>query len=47
MNQSILYDASVRILDNSAGAVDTGTTLILLASGKLQHDSVQTVGTGL
>lgn len=33
IDQSIRYGSSVRILDTTAGIVDTGTTLILLATG--------------
>jgi hypothetical protein len=46
VNQSIQYDASVRILDNSAGIVDTGTTLILISSGKLLRDSIPEICIG-
>jgi len=35
IGQPTRYGASVPILDKSAGIVDTGTALILLATGKL------------
>lgn len=37
INQTVTYgEAGIPILENSAGITDTGTTLLLLASGK--HD---------
>lgn len=33
INQSIRYGSSTPILETTAGIVDTGTTLILMASG--------------
>jgi cathepsin E len=33
INQSIRYGTSTPILETAAGIVDTGTTLILMASG--------------
>jgi hypothetical protein len=38
LNQSIRYDDSTPILDNAAGIVDVGTTLILLAMGTFLRD---------
>lgn len=39
VDQSIRYGNSVRILDETAGVIDTGTSLILIATGKLLCDS--------
>ena len=37
IDQSISYGSDTTILDSTAGIVDTGTTLVLIASGKLLH----------
>ena len=37
INQSIRYGSSTTVLSSTAGIVDTGTTLTLIATGKLKH----------
>ena len=37
IDQTLTYGENTKILDSTAGIVDTGTTLVLIASGKHAH----------